>query len=356
MKNILYKIYFWISFILLIFCVYKINTVGANYFKLRKIRHNIDFQQSRINYNSKNIYIDDEISNVSFKNVLAVKRNVYVLQWKEIENKGKTEYKKVWTKSLINSDNFKNKKYKNPKDKIKYTEELFTSDATTEFGVVFDSDFIKKYATFTKTKVNKIADEFCGAEKTNKYKKEKIHNKNDLDDYLYIGAKPVKIDREKFLLLEDGSIVNIADSLNPKVGDIKIEYESFAPKYVFFIKDLTNNSFIDFENVRSTVFSNFAITHQKMAFETVVITVLSICFATILFLSCMSIICLKKGYNKFILKFLPYFNEYITYSNSKILSLLLFVFLVGISTHIYIISTLILLVILYLRNRDFYSI
>ena len=356
MKNISYKIYFWISFILLIFCVYKINTVGANYFELRKIRHNIDFQQSRINYNSRNVYIDDEISNISFKDVLAIKRNVYILQWQEVENRGQTEYKKIWSKSLINSDNFKNKQYVNSKDKIKYTEELFSSDATTEFGVTFNGDFIKKYATFTKIKVNKIADEFCGAEKINKHKKEKIHNKNDLDDYLYIGAKPVKIDREKFLLLEDGSIVNSKDSLNPEIGDVKIEYESFAPKYVFFIKDLTNNSFIEFKNVKSVIFSNFAIVHQKIALETVVITVLSICFVILLFLSCMSVVYLKKGYKDFILHFLPYFNEYIIYSNSKLLSILLFLFLVGISTHIYIISVLILLIVLYLRNKDFYSI
>ena len=318
------------------------------------------------------ILIKDTITNtatykdelIELHNIVSVNKNVEIYQWIENEiitkktGKRQITYKKQWIKNPVDSTSFNDAtKNNNCTNKNIYKSKQFTINKITT-----DNNYIIEQQDF----YNKIQHSPLHLKKDSVYyglpiKKQiqiqKEESYTDLDSYVSsIDNKTAHIEKDKFIVINEGVLFNGSNYLNPQICDTKITYKIFKPNTVTFFGNANNDilktnskfSMLDFSNKNI----NIIITIKKIIFLIMLIVVVNIIALCIKFL-----LQTFKKIQKFTLTYIPFFNEYFIYSNKiyldtiYITSTVLFII-----AGYYILAPIPIIPLIIARQFDYYSI
>jgi hypothetical protein len=205
---------------------------------------------------SKSAFIYDRINNkINFKDqpikveingIFALRKNVQMYQWFEI--KGRVDrrskyiysYSKKWSSSFIDSRKFQDKTKNNYVGNIKaYTSKVIpVGDIVTKQGYTIAKKYFRGKISYKKYEFKNPKIVYMGfkIKKNNvpKYRQDK--NYYDLDSYVAaINKKKVKKACDEFRVINGNTLYSGENFSNPKVGDIRIDYDVAIPNKVFLV-------------------------------------------------------------------------------------------------------------------------
>lgn len=361
-NNLLKKI---LSYFILIVSIYSIYILCVH---LNKKINNIEYIKNNI---KSYVFIDDNLKKTLYKDELieledsiAVLRNVFIYQWIEYKDKdtNKYVYNKAWVKGFVNSNNYFDKtKINNCHLNNEYKNINFiANNIKTNNSIVID----KKYY------IDKIKYHPLEFKKNKIYYGLELNTQNDIkedEDYLdpdlYVSSldkKVALVDREKFKVVGNNNnkiLFNGNNFNNPSICDIKIEYKIFNPQKISFFGNIDDNNnksdnhyyLISFND---NINLNILIKKEQLYFFGKLLL-----FTNLIIFLVSTILNILIYLKDFTLKYIPFLNEYLIFSNKPILNTFIIstiLFLIVLNHYIFIIIPLLILFIL--RQIDYCSI
>jgi hypothetical protein len=256
-------------------------------------------------------YADPDFDDFIIPNVLAVKRTVYLLQWKEIITKGGAEYTAIWSRDFINSDEFVDKTKKNHDHGARYKDlETIYSSEQLERLMIGEKQIAKKILyknpNLRDLHVNKIFD----AKEEVEIVQNSIDFGSDLDKYVFDSQR---VNKDIFKLVDNNTLVNSLNLIKPQVGDIKIEYQIFSPNYVIAFVNMSGKK----PHIENFIFSETMYNFADSKFVEFSIFAIFIVYSNIVFGAWLFVSnSIKKYSKKFVLNSISLINEYLVFGSS----------------------------------------
>lgn len=298
---------------------------------------------------------------VTINGAIAVKRDVYTYQWREIQkmsNKiGTYKYDKIWSKNIIDSTKFSDKTKNNNVGRNLYKSSYFILDNIKTRNYKIDKKYYEKYIELEPFNFKTDA-VFYGQKIKNKdyFVNSKESYYTDLDIYISDNDKKVaQYDRDVFRVVGNGVLFSGKNYNNPEIGDIVIVYKVFKANKIYFFGEINGTDLTAYKNYfvidfKDNIHNDVHLFKMKFLF----IFIISV---NVLMLLIKLILGKLKQLKSFTLRRIPFFNEYFSYSNKdyfNIFCLFSITMLILTSLYIFIIIPAILLFIA--RQIDYYSI
>lgn len=235
---------------------------------------------------------------IKLNKIMALQKQVQIYQWIEGHN---NKYTKKWADKIINSSQFTDETKNNNCNINTYSDKNIIIDKiiTQNNAAIEQKYFINKIQYIPLIFDKKV---MYGLPVKINNNTNKNTTYTDLDSYVSsIDNKIVHIEKDKFNVINGNILYSGTNYNNPEICDIKITYKYFNPENITFL----NSNIVDFNK------TNFVkiITIKKIFF---LITLLSI--VSIIMFCIKIILTILQKIPNFTLYYIPFFNEYFTYS------------------------------------------